>query len=1229
MTGWWNKLHGSRSTLTAEHDTSLRADLSRLDRVSNGLGERAVRYVLEGADHEVLDVLAASTGGGRALQLKCVDVSLGRGGPREPFFRDLPKQAPSFYLRLALVYEAASRREPRKLILDWVPDSPPWLEIFLWEASNLQRNTWKSDNATFVGFDLVEEMLGLGGASPEIPLRAAFLANPRDFGTRHILDLVGEMDGFAAAATRYPGVVSDALSDADAKRRVHALELLGRHAIAPAPHAPQLVDLAVSSARTVRSAAQALLRLIPDVADPLARRRALDGTPDERGHAADLLWSLKPSGVRAFLEERLASETSPRVRKSIANLLGFEPEPTPGETGDRPAVSELTLAPLAVRPPGRLTESAREALSHLAHEWQRKSAAAALQMRVGNPKWKVPDPPPVTPQTLDRIVAQMEAANPEKSAGDGWAPGKDWRFRLDETDAKRFLAHPDLELTHVVRFLVAVGLVDEWNRGLRQAVIVDRYLRHFRDTHGLSFGLREIAVALQQSGFDASLIGWSRLGSYWQSSFRWEPEAVWPYFVEHLEIVEEALELRPSQDEKDMIWLRPKRQTNALAVLEAFPRMPAGLQPRLWQIALGSAKADRAAAQRCLAKETATIARIVEALQDGKQEVRCAAAAWLADLGRREAVPAIETALQTEKQDVAKAMFMDALEALGAPVDEFLNRPGLAGEAERGLRKGIPAALTWFPFDRLPSVRWGDTGDPISCEVLTWMIIQAHKMATPEPGALLRRYAHQMRASDREDLGRFILEAWIARDTELPSAAEVQAKALQLAQQVLSFYKGKTLQEVAEEMAQSVRNQPKGSAAGDKGVLAVAGACAGPSAAQLTQQYLKTWYGFRAAQCRALLQMLSWVDHPSAIQLVLSTGTRFRTAGIRKEAEKQAQLIAERKGWSLAELADRTIPTAGFDERGELELDYGARRFVARIGGDFGITLSNAEGKSVAALPDARAEDSAELVAAAKKTLSNAKKELKTALKLQRERLYEAMCTQRTWRYEDWDTFLHRHPLVGRYCRQLVWLASRADEKLGTFRPMGDGSLTTARDEPMSIPADACVRIAHACDTEDDEARAWLEQLAAYELEPLFDQFGRTVYRPSDEALQQVRIEDYLGHVLQAFKLRARATKLGYVRGQAEDGGWFFVYRKHFTTLGLEAVIEFTGNGLPEENRTVALRSLYFSRGKDESNPFGPESECTLGEIPAVLLSECWNDLRSIAAEGTGFDPDWEKKVEP
>jgi hypothetical protein len=72
------------------------------------------------------------------------------------------------------------------------------------------------------------------------------------------------------------------------------------------------------------------------------------------------------------------------------------------------------------------------------------------------------------------------------------------------------------------------------------------------------------------------------------------------------------------------------------------------------------------------------------------------------------------------------------------------------------------------------------------------------------------------------------------------------------------------------------------------------------------------------------------------------------------------------------------------------------------------------------------------------------------------------------------------------------------------------------------------------------------------------------------------------------------------------------------------AVVNFTGNPLPEENRLVALRDLTFQR----ATPDGRHAELTLGGVPAVLVSECWQDMRLLAAEGTGFDPEWEKKTE-
>jgi hypothetical protein len=880
-----------------------------------------------------------------------------------------------------------------------------------------------------------------------------------------------------------------------------------------------------------------------------------------------------------------------------------------------------------------LTESTRDALRLLCDDWHRKAIAATQRLQAQNPKWKVPHPEAVDETVLERILQRMQAPVLQSDgAAPLWTPSTDWRWRIEPADVKKFLDHPEIDLVHVVRFLAAAGFIDASKRGLGRGAEVDTYLRHFRASHALQFGLREVGAAFRASGLDSNLIAWSRLDSYWpwQGEFKWEPAAVWPYFLEHQEMLEEVFELRPkSLLVEDLAWLRPRRRSNALAVLEAFPRIPPRLQPKLWEIALGGGKTDRLSAQRCLEREPETTSRVIASLGEGKQEARALAAEWLARLGDMSALPALETALRKEKHDAAKGALMNALEALGAPVDQFLDRSGLIAEAAKGLQRGIPAGIAWFPFDRMPVVHWMDTGEPIPANVVTWLIVQAHKLGLPEAGALLRRYARQMGSTEAQALGSFVLEAWIAQDIDLPTRQEVQGKAQQLAQQMLSYYPGKTLQEVTGMMVESLLNQPKGSAVGDKGVLAVAGACAGPAAVPLVGQYLKRWYGYRAAQCRALIQMLSWVDHPAAIQLVLSTATRFRTAGIRKEAEKQSQLIAERKGWTLGELADRTIPTAGFDENGELELDYGARRFVACLTDDLAIALTSEDGKPISGLPDPRAEESAELVSAAKAALSHARKELKTALKMQRERLYEAMCTERAWTFEDWDVYLHRHPIVSRYCRRLVWTARLGDSPAGTYRPVGDGSLTSSTDDAVTLPGNAVVRIAHASSTTEQEARAWSEHLAAYELQPLFAQFGRALFRMLPERVLETRVTDCLGHMLQAYKLRARATKLGYLRGQAEDGGWFYTYRKHFTTLGLEAVIEFTGNSLPEEDRPVALRSLYFARPREGANAYGPENECALGEVPAVLLSECWNDWRSIAAEGPGFDPDWEKKVEP
>jgi hypothetical protein len=206
--------------------------------------------------------------------------------------------------------------------------------------------------------------------------------------------------------------------------------------------------------------------------------------------------------------------------------------------------------------------------------------------------------------------------------------------------------------------------------------------------------------------------------------------------------------------------------------------------------------------------------------------------------------------------------------------------------------------------------------------------------------------------------------------------------------------------------------------------------------------------------------------------------------------------------------------------------------------------------------------------------------------------------------------------------RRLIWVTPAADGGSVIFRPLDDGSLTDAEDNAVELPDGARVMVAHDSVLSPDEVARWTAHLADYEVTPLFQQLGRGVHAITAELRSQRELTDFTGHLLEAFALRGRAVRLGYTRGSTEDGGWFHTYEKRFPTLGIVAVISFTGNGLPEENRLVALKELSFWRGTGWRR-----AELTLGDVPAVLASECWQDMRLLAAEGTGFDPEWEDKT--
>jgi hypothetical protein len=891
-----------------------------------------------------------------------------------------------------------------------------------------------------------------------------------------------------------------------------------------------------------------------------------------------------------------------------------------------------SLQPLPVIPSEvKLSASVRQAFEELCQECLR--LAAARYQKWAGQHAKAPPAPNITQKQIDAAFQFLESGVQATSKTPTIAKDYGWELGTDLEPLQTFLRTRDLPPVAMVRTLIfarqcrLVPNHDQWmfTHNFEQLV------RDYRKNHdvGFSLGLRELAAVLIAAGIPGEAIGYCRLGSwhYWKSFASWEPDATWPYFAEYPQILAQALDLEPRDKSTDE-WLwkyqRAERHKASFNVLAMFPRLPERFVEPCWEVALGNAKTERSWAQKALQNVPDKLERILAGLKSGKQDIRASAAEWLSRLGDKLAIEPLKQTLAKEKGDVPKGAEMAALERLGVEVDEFLDRPGLVKEAEKGLAKGVPEDLAWFPFEQIPKVHWQDKSKPIPPEVLKWWLVQTHKLKSPEPSVLLRRYAQLTRPAEAAELGLFVLSAWIAHDTQLPSQAEMNKKAQLLVQQMA--FVGMTY----EQALRSVELSPIGSAIPAKGILAVAGACCDGQAAKMVGEYLKKWYGMRAAQCKALVQMLGWIESPVASQLLLATARRFRTPGIRKEAEKSVKLLAERRDWTVAELADRSISSCGLDEDDQIVFDYGPRKFFARLGDELTFALFDADNKSVAALPEPRKDEDAEQVKKVKKQLADAKKELKTVVKQQQERLYESMCEQREWTFADWDAYLRAHPIVGRLCQRVIWAETKDGKAAQTFRALADGTLTGPDDTPVKIAADAGLRVAHDCLITPDDAKLWKNHIADYEVVPLFDQIGKPIYHLPEDSKDRSAIQDFQGHMIEAFKLRGRATKLGYVRGATGDGGWFYQYQKLFPTLGIQAAIEFSGNGLPEENRTVALTSLTFSRtlGGEETQFAGlGQAPVQLSEIPPILLSECYNDMKSIADQGTGFDPEWEKKV--
>jgi len=1133
---------------------------------------------------------------------------------RKAGYANMPRDDFAPVVRLGRLLEAAW--DPANLVRPAGNALPDWMYALLndmlshWGPSTYTKELAEISKRTkdlpFLDAAFLRCLFEAGGVDPLLMIRLVLERREEAYAANY--DMLLCLPGMGQWLKEQQEILPIVLQELDTPGRRNAAAMIG-HWKLQGSFAGVLVRLAVDSAKGVRTEASRLLPEVPEALRvPELERILKEGASAEKDLAADLLGRFPAQRSQAILEEVLATASTPRHRLALETALGMLESTR--NAGSAPAIELPAWKPYTVP---ELGEEVRVVLSErratVVQERQRTVAKQRAEGEVHS--WSLGQLEIASKWNVDRMfgfLAGIRDAPPKTFADNAIVE----LIRLE----KRIVARPDFGLHRVLALCRHHDVSRFWD--------LDFFQEWLQAQDPATVDLRAVEKALSDLGFSSDSVITACCGSSWYSDSQGCPqhvlpaECVWPFFAERPALLRDLLAKVAARDGA----FGEHQYENILRIAETFPVLPPGIVAPLLDIALGTAKSNRRLAQDILVKLPDIFERVAMALEHPAQETRILAYAWIVRLDAARALPLLEKRLAKEARESPRAALLSAIEDAGGDIASWLSPEVLAKEAAKGLKSGPPKALEWFPFAALPPCRFRD-GTPVERLLLEWWVVLAHKLKQPAANPLLLRYLGLLDEPSGRELGLFVLRSFVAQDTRGPSLEEANAKAEKEAPGRLATwqsyakqswgesFKSKTLQDACDEIRREHMGNYYGSAIGEKGILALSATAPGAQAVETVRRLMKD-HNTRRFQIEAILEALSMGEDPLVIQLILSVARRYKTPSVQEKARALCDAIAERRSWSTDDLADRTIPSAELDENGRLELDFGPRRFVVHLDADFKPVIETAEGKVLKSLPDPNQGDDPEGARLAKAQFQALKKGVKQVLDLQVSRLYEALCSGRTWAFQDWQEFLQTHPVVGPLVQRLVW----QDEAGTGFRPCEDRSLLDAAGDPAQVRGR--VRLAHGTALSEEERNAWKEHLGDFKVKPLFGQLDRLlpVFDPKAE-----RLEDRQGWMSDTFTLRGAFNKRGYQRSEALDGGYFDHYRKDFLQCKVRVVMEFTGNCLPEENVPAALKSLSFE-------PLGRRSgTLALAQVPAALLAEVYGDYLDIAALCRGFDPQWEKNT--
>ncbi len=375
---------------------------------------------------------------------------------------------------------------------------------------------------------------------------------------------------------------------------------------------------------------------------------------------------------------------------------------------------------------------------------------------------------------------------------------------------------------------------------------------------------------------------------------------------------------------------------------------------------------------------------------------------------------------------------------------------------------------------------------------------------------------------------------------------------------------------------------------------------------------IRAWPG-EAAHARAVtgLDVLAAIGSDVALMHLNGIAQKVKFKGLQEKARSKIEQMAQARGLSAEELADRLVPDLGLDEHGTLDLDFGTRKFTVGFDETLKPFARDASGAPLKDLPKPVKADDAALAAAATERWKALKKDARTLASQQILRLELAMAQRRRWSAVEFRHFFVEHPLLRHLARRLLWARFEDGRPAQCLRVAEDLSFADANDDLLTLPDTAEIGLVHALELTAADAAAFGQIFADYEILQPFAQLGREVYRLTDDEREAFELARYKRKQVATGSVFGLENR-GWRRGDPQDGGWIGWFTRPIAD-DLEVELDLdpgTVVGDISYEPKQKLGALVLRR----PNSYGDDGRRRWSEIDPILASEVLRDVDRLAA---------------